>query len=92
MCLKSFSIVCSYLKKISLAYLLASDKAVTSQSGLLLTLHKEHFKHKLENDFSYLVCSVLSHGDCIDSPEFLTCADSGDESSGGGKPVHGKIQ
>lgn len=66
--LKSFSVaqsMCSYLKKISLAYLLTSGKAVTSQSGFLLILHKEHFKHKLENDFSYPVCSVLSHGDCI---------------------------
>lgn len=92
MCLKSFSIVCSYLKKISLVYLLTSGKAVTSQSGSLLIPHKEHFKHKLENDFSYLVCSVLSHGDCLDSPEFLTRADSGDERSGGGKCAHGKIQ
>lgn len=68
--------MCSYLKKITLAYLLAFGKAVTSHGGFLLILHVEHFKNKLEI-ISYLICSVLSRCDCIDSPEFLTSADSG---------------
>lgn len=61
MCLKTRSVCVFVLEKDHPCYLLTFGKAVTSPSGFLPIPHMEHFKNKLEDDFSYPVCSVLSH-------------------------------